>query len=846
LFRNGYLPVPVSSPWVDCKSAGKRPLMSDWRQKCAEATEEDIASWEAGYRNCGNTGILTNNLRAIDIDVYDADLAGKLLELAFQHFGPTPLVRTGQAPKVLAVWAAADHCGKQATEEYVLPNGKKARIEILATGQQFVGFGEHPDTGTNYLWHDNSPEDVPVCDLETISSDAAEWFIKAADELIVQAGGVLVAPKVEAKPVGSPKVNRIHGDGFFYNVNGAALSSLDRWVPRLFRTAKLQETGAWRITAADLGRDLEEDLSIHPAGIQDWGKEKPETPINLVIEHGGASDAKEAAFWLCEQIGIDPVSLGWTEKRAPAPEIPPPQSSSENPAAGEDQDKFHQPFDLFGDADLTGIPVMPSQCVPDVIEAFAMDESARLGTDPAMIAAGCLVACAAVIDDEWKLQPKDKDDSWTESARLWLATIAPPSAKKTPALKASIGPLEKIDEDYSIVDAPLHEQYEVDMKVYAAKLSRHSALVANNEDSEQPEKPTAPPNRRLVVNNVTVPKLQEILIDNPAGVICVYDELATWFCTFDSRDNGDKDKAEWLSSYNGGPLIVDRIKRGTGRIPNWSACLIGTIQPDRLREITAKMSNDGLMQRFMLIYAQSSGRGVDRAPVGPCISNYKKLISDLAGMKRPPREAPFKLSETAQVHRSKLLDVIDLISILPDTPEPLKYHMGKWEGLFTRLCLTYHMVEAASSDKPPAPTVSGATAGRVFMFMRDLLLPNLMKFYREMFNTSPNLEYARWIAGYIISNGKQKVSQRDIYRAYSSKVREKPQLINDAMRLLDLAGWVDPVESRNGRDVTEWIVKPEVHSVFAVRAAEEKARRTKVKETIIREAKSLGIKVKAA
>jgi putative DNA primase/helicase len=102
-------------------------------------------------------------------------------------------------------------------------------------------------------------------------------------------------------------------NNFFKNVNAAALNDLSSWVPTLFPTAKLQSTGAYRVTSRDLGRDFEEDLSIHPAGIQDFGPEEGKTPIDIVIEHGNAADAKQAAFWLCEKLGKRPESLGWSK-----------------------------------------------------------------------------------------------------------------------------------------------------------------------------------------------------------------------------------------------------------------------------------------------------------------------------------------------------------------------------------------------------------------------------------------------------------------------------------------------------------------------------------------------------
>jgi predicted P-loop ATPase len=116
------------------------------------------------------------------------------------------------------------------------------------------------------------------------------------------------------------------GSNFFRSVNTAALERLDSWVPRLLPKAVYQPgTGACRVSSRDLGRQLQEDLSIAPNGIVDFGvadvgdpKLGKRTPIDLVLEFGGKRDAAEAALWLCECLGLKPAELGWRDnpKRA--------------------------------------------------------------------------------------------------------------------------------------------------------------------------------------------------------------------------------------------------------------------------------------------------------------------------------------------------------------------------------------------------------------------------------------------------------------------------------------------------------------------------------------------------
>lgn len=134
------------------------------------------------------------------------------------------------------------------------------------------------------------------------------------------------------------------GETFWRNVNEAALASLEAWVPKLFPAAMFHPaTGAWRITSASLGRDLQEDLSFSPLGIQDWGTERGLTPIDVVIDWGGAPDPREAALWLCEAIGRDPEALGYVGRASTA-------DRGKATSDGKPRPNFEADFDLSQDA----------------------------------------------------------------------------------------------------------------------------------------------------------------------------------------------------------------------------------------------------------------------------------------------------------------------------------------------------------------------------------------------------------------------------------------------------------------------------------------------------------------
>ncbi|MCJ2069669.1 AAA family ATPase [Methylobacterium sp. J-030] len=109
------------------------------------------------------------------------------------------------------------------------------------------------------------------------------------------------------------------GSDFWRTVNDRALANLSAWVTSIFPGARYQSgTGAYRVDQRDLGEGYEEDLSLHPDGIRDFGvgdmgdaRDGARSPIDIVKDYLPANDPAAAAMWLCERIGARPEDLGW-------------------------------------------------------------------------------------------------------------------------------------------------------------------------------------------------------------------------------------------------------------------------------------------------------------------------------------------------------------------------------------------------------------------------------------------------------------------------------------------------------------------------------------------------------
>ena len=335
LHRNGYHPVPVSDPNPMLSNGGKAPFMRGWQQRCALADEAEVASWTAGQRNHGNTGILCGEVSGVDLDVPVAALAAELGALADKMLGTTPLHRIGRAPKSLRCYRAASPMTKMETPELLLDDGTKLQIEALGIGQQFVAYGIHPGTGQPYTWPESGPDVVPLAELPIATEEQLRAFLVAAEAAMREAGGRTEKerqrdqvepdgplgddPPPYEEPAAEPRGTKPFGDknAFFREVNRRALGDIQMWFCALFPKARKEEnTGCWRVSSEDLGRGLEEDISFHPTeGGRDFGAEESCSAIDLVMAWGGAPKPLDAAFYLCEKMGLAPADLGFKPKR---------------------------------------------------------------------------------------------------------------------------------------------------------------------------------------------------------------------------------------------------------------------------------------------------------------------------------------------------------------------------------------------------------------------------------------------------------------------------------------------------------------------------------------------------
>jgi hypothetical protein len=144
---------------------------------------------------------------------------------------------------------------------------------------------------------------------------------------------VVYAPK--AKPGITPGTPLYPADEAIYRrLNDVAKARVHEWVPRLLGDIARPANGGqgYRISSEDLGRDLEEDISIVPEGIKDFGvadmgdeREGRRTPIELVSQLLTNGDKAAAARMLSATLNTPINEFEGHAIAPPQPKAPDPQ-----------------------------------------------------------------------------------------------------------------------------------------------------------------------------------------------------------------------------------------------------------------------------------------------------------------------------------------------------------------------------------------------------------------------------------------------------------------------------------------------------------------------------------------
>ncbi len=479
--------------------------------------------------------------------------------------------------------------------------------------------------------------------------------------------------------------------------------------------------------------------------------------------------------------------------------------------AGTASTTWPEPFDIFDDESPVNLGTPPEGSLPEPLLSWATSEARRKGVSVASAAASGLTVVASAIGTSLKLSPRLKDDGWAEPCCLWTALVAEPGAGKSPIISAATQPIQAFDELRGNVGEALHAAWQAEQK---------------RKPKGAPDRPE-PKITRILVDAVTPEKQIQVHADNPRGLLRSPDELMSMLGDFGAyKKSGEGDRSQFLRLFEGRPITVDRIGRGTTRAKTALMSTIAGTQPEKIKMLVKDLSADGVLQRFIFIMDDGVERpDLDEAPDAEAIKGYYEMVRHFAETTYSTSN-PIKLAPAAYKQFNAALADIKALANLPGASSAWRGHIAKWPKFLTRITLAFHAIAQWNGPLEgvvPELPVEESTVRMAVKFARFLLLHSL-KFYETFFGKSEKGSEAVWIAGHILAKPDlAHITRKTLYDA-RKLYRDDAGLLKSAMAELDTAQWVRIVSS-DASGPNKWAINPKVHQRFAERAAWEKTDR---------------------
>jgi hypothetical protein len=357
---------------------------------------------------------------------------------------------------------------------------------------------------------------------------------------------------------------------------------------------------------------------------------------------------------------------------------------------------------------------------------------------------------------------------------------------------------------------------------------------------------------RCVINDATPEKVAEVLSRDPSGSLMVHDELAGWLAGFERYNAGQSPRAFYLSCWNGGPFLKDRVGKGNRdpdaeiRVDNLALGVLGGIQPDRLADFR-DLTSDGLLQRFLPVLMAPAERGDEYHPVEQEEADYGNLIKSINDA--PPEKYHF--ADDALEVRDRVIDHLHKLELVDGFSPALIGAVGKLKGYFARICLILHVArqhDPRRSDEVTLPAcftreegerlsklfgldptesladglnlstaISRRTAEAAEKVVRQFLLPHLFGLYDVVVNGGQDRDMVCSIGDFILASSKDRLRPSDVTAGVRALRGEPEQKIREWMGRFCAMGWLEPEEAKPGVPPKAWLVLPGLRQHFAER-----------------------------
>jgi len=415
----------------------------------------------------------------------------------------------------------------------------------------------------------------------------------------------------------------------------------------------------------------------------------------------------------------------------------------------------------------------PVETLPPTVQRVVQEIAGATNTDSAIAAAFALGTLAGAIGNSRALQ---LNESWLVPSILWVGVIATSGSGKSPVLDFLTKPIEEAEAQLAEHNKRRKQEYEEAMLRYEAELREWR----NNRSGSPPEKPTPPPQPRLLTMDTTLEAVGVLLSQSSRGLLMARDELAEWLdCT--RYKNSHADAAGWNRCYDGLPLFVDRINRERLAIPRASVSVVGGIQPAVLRQFVGNVyvSDGGTLPRMLLLAPPMRPRRWNSGVSKSVQAKWATFVESLLALQMREREnapSPVVLTMSAEAEKlwaewyNTMGDAIEAANLTHDFK--LASFLSKLQGTAARIALVLHLarwVDGVDGDASIVSAESMRNALKIAYWWRNELSRVLEWLLTDEMRSAELavLEWARKRGGL--------VTVRELYSQGPRQFRGKPE-----------------------------------------------------------------------
>jgi hypothetical protein len=177
---------------------------------------------------------------------------------------------------------------------------------------------------------------------------------------------------------------------------------------------------------------------------------------------------------------------------------------------------------------------------------------------------------------------------------IYSVIVAAAGSGKSPAIQIAFAPIQEADTN--------------NFKAYSQRLKEYEAFEIAAKTASKNNKPTEiilqPILRQNIISKATIEAATAILSYNNRGCTVLADEAIGFLNRMGAYNSGDEVE-QWLEAWDGSPIMVQRIGRGTNRLDDYTCNIFGGIQREMLSAFSeGKLGKNGFYERFLYIYPE--------------------------------------------------------------------------------------------------------------------------------------------------------------------------------------------------------------------------------------------------